>query len=65
MKIQYKDKKIEVEKGKTIAEVFSKEIEESKYPIIGAIYNNEYFCLDKKIDEEGPISMLWKKPKKN
>ena len=58
MKIQYKDKKIEVEKGKTIAEVFSKEIEESKYPIIGAIYNNEYFCLDKKIDEEGTIELL-------
>ena len=58
MRIQYKDKKIEVEKGKTIAEIFSKEIKECKYPVIGAIYNNEYFCLDKKIDEEGTIELL-------
>ena len=58
MKLQYKEKKIEVQKGKTIEEVFSKEIENSKYPIIGAIYNNEYFCLDKKIDEEGTIELL-------
>ena len=58
MKIQYKDKTIEVEKGKTIEEVFKKEIQKSKYTVIGAIYNNEYFCLDKKIDEDGRIELI-------
>ena len=58
MKIQFKDKKIEVEKGKTIEEAFKDEIEKSKYTVIGAIYNNEYMCLNKKIDEDGTIELL-------
>ena len=58
MKIQYKDKIIEIEKGKTIEEAFKDEIEKSKYTVIGAIYNNEYMCLNKKIDEDGTIELL-------
>ena len=58
MKIQIKDKMIEVEKGKTIEEAFKDEIEKSKYTVIGAIYNNEYMCLNKKIDEDGTIELL-------
>ena len=58
MKIQFKDKIIEVEKGKTIEEAFKDEIEKSKYTVIGAIYNNEYMCLNKKIDEDGTIELL-------
>ena len=58
MKIQYKDKIIEVEKGTTIDKCFKKEIENSKYTVIGAIYNNEYICLNKEIDEDGEIELL-------
>ena len=58
MKIQYKDKKIEVEKGKTIAEVLKEEIEKSEYTVVGAIYNNEYVDLNEKIDEDGKIELL-------
>jgi len=58
MKIQFKDKIIEVEKGKTIEEAFKDEIEKSKYTVIGAIYNNEYMCLNKKLDEDGTIELL-------
>ena len=58
MKIQYKDKIKEEEKGTTIDKCFKKEIENSKYTVIGAIYNNEYICLNKEIDEDGEIELL-------
>ena len=42
MNIQYKDKIIEIEKGKIIAEALKEEIKKSEYTVVGAIYNNEY-----------------------
>ena len=53
MKIQIKDKIIEVKEKSIISEALKNEIEKSKYTVIGAIYNNEYvdlnyrFALDK------------------
>ena len=58
MKIQYKDKEMEIEKGTIIAESFKEEIEKSKYTVIGAIYNNEYVDLNEKINENGKIELL-------
>ena len=42
MKIQYKDKVIELDKPKTISEILKEEIESSKYTVVAAIFNNEY-----------------------
>ena len=58
MNIQFKDKEIKIEKGTTIAEGFKKEIDESKYTVIGAIYNNEYIDLNEKINEDGTLELL-------
>ena len=58
MNIQYKDKIIEIEKGKIIAEALKEEIKKSEYTVVGAIYNNEYVDLNEKIDEDGKIELL-------
>ncbi len=58
MKIRYHEKELEVEKGKTIYEILKDEIENSKYTVVGAIYNNEYTILDRKITEDGEIELL-------
>ena len=53
MKIQYKDKMLEVEEKTKISELLKKEIETSEYMIVGANYNNEYVDLDQEIKEDG------------
>ena len=58
MKIQFKDKELEIKKGTTIEESFKEEIEKSEYTVIGAIYNNEYVDLNKKIEEDGTLELL-------
>ncbi len=58
MKIQYKDKIIEIDREVTIQELLENEIEKSKYPVIGAIFNNEYVNLEYKIDKEGEIKLI-------
>ena len=58
MNIQYKDKIIEIEKGKIIAEALKEEIKKSEYTVVGAIYNNEYVDLNEKINEDGKIELL-------
>ena len=55
MKIQYKDKMLEVEEKTKISELLKKEIETSEYMIVGANYNNEYVDLDQEIKEDGKI----------
>ncbi len=57
MKIQYKDKNIEKEPGK-IYEIFEEEIKNEEYPVIGAIWNNEYVDLGKEVSEDGTISLI-------
>ena len=58
MKIQYKEEVIELQEEKTIQELFSKEIEESKYAIVGATFNNEYKNLDYKIKKDGKVELI-------
>ena len=58
MKIQIKDKIIEVKEKSIISEALKNEIEKSKYTVIGSIYNNEYVDLNKTIDEDGTIELL-------
>ena len=49
MKIQYKDKIMEIEKGSKIYDIFKEEIENSEHTVVGAIYNNEYVNLSSNI----------------
>ena len=35
----------------TISEIAKKQIEESKYPVVGAIFNNEYKNLDDELEK--------------
>ena len=42
MKVTYKEKEIEVEKPIKIEELLKKEIDNSKYKVVGCIFNNEY-----------------------
>ena len=58
MKIQYKDKEIEVQEGKTIQEVLSEEIRASEYAVVGAIFNNEYENLNYEIHEDGKVELI-------
>ena len=58
MKIQYKDKVIETDKGTAIQELLKKEIETSKYPIIGGIFNNQYVNLEYKLEQDGEVKLI-------
>ena len=58
MKIQYKDKEIEVKEGKTIQEVLEEEIKASEYAVVGAIFNNEYENLNYEINEDGKVELI-------
>ena len=58
MKIQYKEKILEVQEEKTIQELFSEEINNSEYVVVGAIFNNEYENLSYKIKEDGKIELI-------
>ena len=58
MKIQYKDKEIEVKEGKTIQEVLEEEIKASEYAVVGAIFNNEYENLNYEIHEDGKVELI-------
>lgn len=58
MKIQYKDKIMEVENETTIQELLKEEIEKSEYPIIGGIFNNQYVNLGYQINQDGEIKLI-------
>ena len=42
----------------TISEIAKKQIETSEYPIIGAIFNNEYKNLDDELQEDGTLELI-------
>ena len=42
----------------TISEIAKKQIEESKYPVVGAIFNNEYKNLDDELQEDGTLELI-------
>ena len=58
MKIEYKEKIIEVEPNTAIKDALKEEIEKSEYPVIGAKFNNSYKRLDFKIEKEGKVSLV-------
>ncbi|MCI8637250.1 MAG: nucleoside kinase [Clostridia bacterium] len=58
MKIQYKDKVIEADKGTAIQDLLKEEIETSKYYVIGAVFNNQYVNLSYKIEQDGEIKLI-------
>ena len=58
MKIQYKDKIIEESKKITIQELLKEEIQKSEYPVIGAIFNNEYVNLEYQIKQDGEVKLI-------
>jgi len=58
MKIKYQDKILNVEEIITVQELLKEEINNSNYPVVAAIYNNEYVNLDCEIIEDGEIKLL-------
>ena len=58
MKIQYKDKVIEADKGTAIQDLLKEEIETSRYYVIGAVFNNQYVNLSYKIEQDGEIKLI-------
>lgn len=58
MKIQYQDKSREVQEKITIQELLKEEIEKLEYPVIGAIFNNEYVNLGYEIRTDGEIKLI-------
>ncbi len=58
MKVQYKDKIMEIEQEITVQELLKEEIAKSEYTVIGAIFNNEYVNLSYKINKDGEIKLI-------
>ena len=58
MKVTYEKKEIDAKEGTTVKEALKEEIEKSKYEVIGCRYNNEYFNLNKKIEEDAKIELI-------
>ena len=49
---------VKSQKNVKISEIAKKQIEESKYPVVGAIFNNEYKNLDDKLYEDGKLELI-------
>ena len=58
MKIQYKDKVMEIDQPMTINELLKEEIENSEYTVVAAVFNNEYKNLESIIEEDGKIELI-------
>ena len=58
MKIQYKDKVMELDKPMTISELLKEDIENSEYTVVAAVFNNEYKNLESMIEENGEIELI-------
>lgn len=58
MKIQYKDKVMEIDKPMTISELLKEEIENSEYTVVAGIFNNEFKNLESIIEEDGKIELI-------
>ncbi len=58
MRVQYQGKIMKVEKETTIQELLKEEIEKSEYPIIGAVFNNEYVNLGYIIRQDGEVKLI-------
>lgn len=58
MKIQYKDKKIEIDNPITIRKLLESEIRASEHEVIAATFNNEYVNLNYEIKQDGEIKLI-------
>ncbi len=58
MKITYKGKELEVQEPIKVEELLKKQIEESKYKVVGGIFNNEYKNLDDELQEDGTLELI-------
>ena len=58
MNIKFNGKTTKVKPGQTVAEAFEKEIKESKYQVLGCIYNNDYKNLETEIEENAEIELI-------
>ncbi len=58
MKIQYKDKEMEIENAIKIKDLLKNEINESEHEVIGATFNNKYVNLDYEVKESGEIKLI-------
>ena len=58
MKIQYKEKIISAKENEKIKDILKEEIKSYEYPVVGAIYNNEYVDLDCQITKDGKIELI-------
>lgn len=58
MIVNYKDKKIEVEKGTRVMDILKEEIENSENPIIACNCNNEIKALNYDINEDTTIELI-------
>lgn len=58
MKIQYKDKKLEIENETTIKQILESEIKSSEHEVVAATFNNKYENLNYKIKKDGEIKLI-------
>ena len=58
MKITYKGKELEVQEPIKIEELLKEEIENSKYKVVGCIFNNEYQNLEYEIKNHGKVDLI-------
>ena len=58
MNVTYNGKKIKIENGLTVNEMFKEEIEKNKYEVVGCLYNNEYRNLDTEIEDDAQIQLI-------
>ena len=58
MKIQYKDKKREIDNPITIRKLLESEIRESEHEVVAATFNNEYVNLNYEIKQDGEIKLI-------
>lgn len=58
MKINFKNKIYEAQKDDEIKDILKNEIKSNKYPVIGAIFNNQYRRLDYKVIQDGNAELI-------
>lgn len=58
MKITYKGKELEVQEPIKIEELLKEEIENSKYKVVGCIFNNEYQNLEYEVKNDGKVDLI-------
>ncbi len=58
MKIKYKGETREIQEPTKISELFKNEIEDSEFPVIGSIVNNEYKNLQDMIEGDSEVELI-------